>query len=214
MQRIHALKPMKTEHLAWRYIPDIYIPGIFKGLEYVRHTWYMPDIRYCTDSRCAWLTQNASEFPTITYRLNNTLFSWQPPTSPHLGQGRREDCNSSDRQSSFCFNFSQAHQFVFCVQWLQVAVDRLDNVLIVSSLQYSRQWWARMNRSILQNTCHWAKIIATDFEVPGIYDSVFLFCWQIRAFDYSDLLYNYGLPISYRNQVRFTCLFSSIARWR
>ncbi len=57
--------------------------------------------------------------------------------------------------------------------------------------------------------------ITTDFEGPGIYDSMLVFCWprlRIRASDYagcySDLPYNYGLPISYRNQVRSTCLVS------
>jgi hypothetical protein len=52
-------------------------------------------------------------------------------------------------------------------------VDKLDNVLTVSSLQYSQQWW--MSRSIWQNICHSAKIIATDFEVPGIYNSIMYF---------------------------------------
>jgi hypothetical protein len=72
-----------------------------------------------------------------------------------------------------------------------------------------------MSQSIWQNTGHSAKIMATDFEVPGVYDSMFVICWprvRIRASDYagcySDLLYDYGLPISYRDQVRFTCLFS------
>ena len=46
-------------------------------------------------------------------------------------------------------------------------VDRLDNILIVSSLQYSRQWWGRMSRSIWQHFGHWATIIATDFAVPA-----------------------------------------------
>ncbi len=56
--------------------------------------------------------------------------------------------------------------------------------------------------------------IATDFEFLGIYDSMSVFCWprlRIKASDYagyySDLLYNYGLPISCRNQARFVFVF-------
>ncbi len=90
---------------------------------------------------------NASEIPIITYRLNSPLFSRRPPIGPHLGPGRTEDCNSSDRQSSFCFNFRRARQYVLCAMLAKIgSLDRLDNILTVSRLQYSWQWWGQMSR--------------------------------------------------------------------
>ncbi len=116
--------------------------------------------------------------------------------------------NSSDKQSSFCFNFSRTRQFVFCVQCLRGLVG-LWIVLAIRSLNgihYYQQWWGRMSQSIWPNIGHWAKKV--DFEVLNIHYSMFVFCWprlRSRASDSScadynsEYLYNNGLLILYRN---------------
>ncbi len=98
-------------------------------------------------------------------------------------------------------------------------VDRLDNTSSVNIIHYSLQWWGRIGRSISTDIGHWAKQIATHFEVPGIYDSMFVFCWPRLASDcagyYSEECDN-GLFILYRNQARFAFVFPfvSLHAWR
>ncbi len=65
-----------------------------------------------------------------------------------------------------------------------------------------------MSRSIWQHFGHWATIIATDFAVPGIYDSMFAFCWprlRIRASDCAGCYSDYYIIMA--------CLFRKEIRW-
>ncbi len=131
---------------------------------------------------------------TIQYRLKSALFSRWQLFSLHLWQGRKGYCNSSDRQSSSCFNLCRFRQFVFRVQCLiGEFVGRLDYTSLVNTIQCSRKSWGRVSRSIWHKICHWSQCIAIHFERPGICLGMFVICWpclQIRASDcaeyYSD----------------------------
>ncbi len=87
-------------------------------------------------------------------------------------------------------------------------VDRLDNILTVSSLQYSQQWWGRMSRSIWQICGHWATIIATDFEVPGI--TIPCLCFVGHACGSAPLIMLVVILIYY---IIMACLFRTEIRW-
>ncbi len=160
-----------------------------------------------------WSAWSRPQSKTITYLLNSSYFSvGGHPSVRILGPSRTEDCNSwdgmitiilicaedcnsSDRQASSCFNFSRPANLCFvcdaCEEWW--VCGQAWPCPLSNSIQYSRQRWDRMGRSIWPNIGHWAKKIATHFEVPGIYDSMFVFCWprlRIRASDYADYYFD------------------------
>ncbi len=66
-----------------------------------------------------------------------------------------------------------------------------------------------MSRSIWQNFGYLATIVATDFEVLGIYNSMFVFLWprlRIRASDYAILvvilIYYIFMACLFRTEIR------------